>query len=90
MGVFDLLPTSVLNWIVKTFAGDPRTCDHEWDVVCGILNDVAIQVQCGKCATWGSVPDPSKEEWDKCAGAYDNPYRWEYPERVEFIILDET
>jgi len=40
-------------WLARTLAEDSKTCERKWDVVCGILSDVAIQVQCVKCGTWG-------------------------------------
>jgi len=84
--MFDTLKFKFWAWLARTLAEDPKTCEHKWDVVCGILSDVAIQVQCVKCGTWGSVPDPSLEEWTACSDAYENPYPWEDGSRVEFSL----
>lgn len=85
-----LLSTRYIVERVSLLADDPATCDHEWDVVAGILDMVELQVQCRKCATYSEVPSPSKEEWVACAGAMENPYPWKDKTRIRFYQLDGT
>jgi len=79
-----LLSTAFIMKRLQYFAEDPETCSHEWDVVAGILSTVELQVQCRKCFIYGEVPNPSKEEWDSCYGAMENPYPWDDASRVKF------
>lgn len=87
------IPQSLLstNYIVSRIGllvDDPSTCDHEWYVVAGILSTVELQVQCRKCATYSEVPSPSKEEWDACYDAMENPYLWDDKMRIRFYFGD--
>lgn len=87
------IPQSFLstNYIVDRIgllADDPATCEHEWDVVAGILSTVELQVQCRKCATYSEVPNPSKEEWNACYGAMENPYPWSDKTRIRLYFID--
>jgi hypothetical protein len=70
------LPTKYLFARLKYFAADPATCEHEWEVVAGILSTIELQVQCRKCIIYGEVPNPSEEEWGAAYGAMENPYPW--------------
>lgn len=83
------LSTSYLHNRLQFLLADPTTCDHEWEVVAGILNTVELQVQCQKCATYSEVPNPSKEEWDACAYAMENSYPWNDKSRIRFYFDDE-
>ena len=58
-------------------------CDHHWEVVGTVLSEVSLQTHCKRCALYGSVPNPSEEEWDRAFHAPDNPYDWDEPERVQ-------
>ena len=84
------LSTAYIGERISILAGDPDSCEHEWDVVAGILSDVELQVQCRKCATFSEVPNPTKEEWDACAGAMANPYPWEDKSRIRYYQVDNT
>ncbi len=83
-----LLSTNYIVARIGILADDPSTCDHEWYVVAGILNTVELQVQCKKCATYSVVPNPSKEEWEACYGAMENPYLWDDKTRISFYFDD--
>jgi hypothetical protein len=83
-----LLSTEYIVSRIGVLAADPATCDHEWDVVAGILSTVELQVQCRKCATYSEVPAPSKEEWNACYGAMENPYPWTDKSRIRFYFVD--
>ena len=85
-----LLSTKYIFERVSLLADDPATCDHEWDVVAGILNTVELQVQCRKCATYSEVPSPTKEEWDACYGAMENPYPWEDKSCIRYYQVDDA
>lgn len=83
-----LLSTKYIFYRLQFFLDDPTTCDHEWEVVAGILNTVELQVQCQKCATYSEVPNPSLEEWDACADAMENSYPWGDKSRIRFYFDD--
>ena len=72
------------DWITV----DPASCEHEWYVVSTILSEVALQVTCSKCSTWGSVSNPTGEEWEKAVNAPNKPYEWNEPNRVDFELPD--
>ena len=79
---------SLLKWFRKLIWGqrfwDPYApCDHDWQVVCLITSEIALQTQCKRCSLYGSVSDPTEEEWAKGFGAPSNPYDWLEPQRVE-------
>ena len=59
------------------------SCKHEWQVVGTVISESALQTQCKRCGLFGSVPDPSEEEWDLAFDAPDSPYDWNEHERVE-------
>lgn len=84
------LSTSYIVERIHILADDPDTCEHEWDVVAGILSTVELQVQCRKCATYSEVPNPTKEEWAACYGAMENPYPWEDTSRIRYYQTDGT
>lgn len=83
------LSTAYMVERIKILAADPVTCEHEWDVVAGILNAVELQVQCRKCAIYSEVPDPSKDEWAACYGAMENPYPWKDHSRIRYYFVEE-
>lgn len=85
-----LLSTKYIVERIQYLVDDPTTCDHDWDVVAGILSTIELQVQCKKCATYSEVPNPSKEEWDACYGAMENPYPWDDKSRIRFYHDDGT
>jgi|TARA_B100000446_G_scaffold187589_2_gene217288 hypothetical protein len=84
------LSTTYIVERISILADDPHTCEHEWDVVAGILSTMELQVQCRKCAAYSEVPNPSKEEWGSCAGAMENPYPWEDKSRIRYYQIDDT
>lgn len=68
----------------KRDAVDPYApCDHEWQVVSTVLSESALQTHCKICGLYGSVSDPSDDEWEKAFEAPSSPYDWLHPERVE-------
>lgn len=76
------------NWLVQLLKGRKSNdlyspCDHSWQVVSTVLSEVALQTQCKRCGLYGSVPNPSEEEWSKAFDAPSSPYDWLEPERVE-------
>lgn len=90
-----LIPHSLLStkFIIersKYLLDDPATCEHEWDVVAGILSTVELQVQCRKCGIYSEVPNPSKEEWDACYNAMENPYPWDDKSRIRYYLVNDT
>lgn len=84
------LSTSYIVERISILADDPDICEHDWNVVAGILSTVELQVQCRKCATYSEVPNPTKKEWEDCAGAMENPYPWEDTSRIRYYQIDET
>ena len=57
-------------------------CNHEWYVFSTELSHVCLMVECQKCGAFGTVDDPSKEEWGDAFHAPSNPYRWQDNSRV--------
>lgn len=85
-----LLSTKYIVERVALLADDPSNCDHEWDVVAGILDTVELQVQCRKCAIYSEVPNPTEEEWEACYGAMKAPYLWEDKSRIRYYRVEDT
>jgi hypothetical protein len=59
------------------------TCKrHDYYVVSTALEDVCLIVSCGNCGTWGTVHEPSSEEWQDAFHAPSAPYGWPDHSRV--------
>jgi len=71
-------------WLLRRVVRNPLSCDHQWSVVACVLSDGSLDVQCDRCLLWGSVEDPTEEEWTKATRALENPYPWAEPERVRY------
>ncbi len=65
-------------------------CDrgHDWWVYSTAMVSGCLMVHCRACGMEGVVDDPSLNEWKRAFHAPSNPYRWEYPDRVE--VADEV
>jgi len=59
-----------------------KTCRHEWVVFSTALQDVCLLVECVKCGLFGTVDDPTEEEWSEAFDAAENPYLWTDQSRV--------
>lgn len=59
-----------------------QNCNHEWVVFSTAIQDVCLLVECVRCGAFGTVDDPSKEEWGEAFHASDNPYGWDDKKRV--------
>lgn len=57
-------------------------CDHEWVVFSTALQQVCLMVECAKCGAFGTVDDPTKDEWRRAFRASSQPYGWGANERV--------
>lgn len=69
-----------VEWLFERFLKEePETCDHNWYVYTTITSEVAIQVQCPLCRSWGKIIDPTEEEWSR---AYDEVWKWKQTERI--------
>lgn len=78
----------MISWFKRLLAGRASIdlyapCDHSWEVVSTVLSEVALQTQCKRCGLYGSVPNPSEEEWERAFDSPSSPYDWSEPERVE-------
>lgn len=62
--------------------GHKMTCDHQWAVYSTALQNVRLLVKCVKCGSFGSIDDPSRDEWDRAFHAPSNPYDWYDNQRV--------
>ncbi|MEP4554088.1 hypothetical protein [Tateyamaria sp.] len=76
------------NWLAGLLKGRRSNdlyapCDHSWQVVSTVLSEGFLQTQCRLCGLYGSVLNPSEEEWSKAFEASSSPYDWLEPERVE-------
>ena len=72
----------LLNLILKKLADDPDKCEHEWTVYSTAYAEVCLLVECYKCMSYGTVNDPTEEEWENAFGAMSNPYPWKDNSRV--------
>lgn len=57
-------------------------CVHEWVVFSTAITEGALMVECARCHAFGTVDDPTKEEWKAAFYASEKPYRWWYNHRV--------
>jgi hypothetical protein len=67
----------------------PSPCDgadtqhvHEWFVFSTALKEVALMLECALCGAFGTVDDPTRDEWAQAADASEHPYRWRDESRV--------
>jgi len=58
-------------------------CDHKWMVFSTALADTCLMLKCSRCGVFGTVDNPTEDEWD--AGFYSpsKPYRWHENDRVK-------
>jgi hypothetical protein len=59
-----------------------HACDHEWVVFSTALQEVCLLVECVECGAFGTIDDPSEEEWCEAYYAPDEPYGWPEKSRV--------
>ncbi len=57
-------------------------CNHEWVVFSTALQEVCLMVECVECGAFGTVDDPTKQEWRRAFSASSHPYGWAAKERV--------
>ncbi len=55
---------------------------HEWVVFSTNISFGCLMVQCVECGAFGTVDDPSKQEWSEAYDAPSRPYRWNDVSRV--------
>jgi hypothetical protein len=60
----------------------PDACNHEWVVFSTCIGDVSLMLQCVNCNAFGTVDNPTKEEWRAGYWAPERPYRWNDTSRV--------
>jgi hypothetical protein len=56
--------------------------EHHWVVFSTAIREVALLVGCAECGAFGTVDDPTPEEWAEAFDASLNPYRWHDGTRV--------
>lgn len=64
---------------------EPLICQpdsHEWVVFSTATADVCLMLECVECGAFGTVDDPTKEEWSKSFTADEEPFLWEDNSRV--------
>ena len=52
--------------------------EHEWVVFSTCLGTIELMVECVKCGAFGTVPEPTREEWSRAVDVY----RWHDNSRV--------
>jgi hypothetical protein len=57
-------------------------CGHRWVVFSTALQEGALMLQCLKCGAFGTVDDPSREEWNRAHSAPSHPYPWHDESRI--------
>lgn len=55
---------------------------HEWVVFSTCLGTRELMCECAACGAFGTVANPTLEEWREACGAPSNPYKWEDASRV--------
>jgi hypothetical protein len=59
------------------------TCEkHSWVVFSTAMKEVALMLQCVKCGEFGTVDDPTQEEWKEAFHAPAQPYPWTDESRI--------
>lgn len=61
---------------------DVINCKHEWWIFSTCIGTVELMCTCKNCGAFGTVPEPTIDEWDKAFWAPEKPYQWNEPERV--------
>jgi hypothetical protein len=56
--------------------------EHVWIVFSTALREVCLMVECPECGAFGTVDDPTLEEWSAAFYAPETPYRWHDDARV--------
>lgn len=56
--------------------------EHHWVVFSTALQEVCLMLECAECGAFGTVDDPTKEEWSAAFSAPEEPYRWHDEARV--------
>src|SRR5262245_28043476 len=70
------------RWAFANLA-DPSECEHAWEVYSTArLPKPCLELQCNRCFVFGSVEDPSIEEWSRAFSAPSKSYLWYEPARV--------
>lgn len=58
----------------------------EWWVYSTAISEGWLMLRCGNTGSFGTVRDPSREEWNRAFYAPERPYRWMDDSRV---VIDE-
>jgi hypothetical protein len=61
---------------------DGADANHHWIVFSTALEQRALMLQCADCGAFGTVDDPSLEEWRAAYKAPSEPYQWHDAARV--------
>jgi hypothetical protein len=72
--------------ILPYLVADPKKCTHEWRVVSTASHPVCLELQCSSCGTYGTVDDPTADEWEEAFHAPSKPYPWTEPDRVSSTL----
>ena len=59
-----------------------KECKHEWYVFSTSQQDRSLILKCRKCKRFGTIEDPTKQEWSDALMAESEPYLWEDNSRV--------
>ena len=71
----------LIRWRERNY--DECDGDHRWIVYSTAVRDGCLELLCQRCGLFGSVDDPTKEEWSAAFYAPDAPYAWDDASRVE-------
>lgn len=80
----DKLAMRYLQAIPDLEGGDGASTEHvhHWVVFSTAIREGALMLECVVCGSFGTVDDPSKQEWSKAFDAPSKPYRWHDGDRV--------
>lgn len=62
----------------------PNCSPHRWVVFSTALMQGSLMLLCLDCGAYGTVDNPTKEEWSAAFHAPSEPYFWNEPERVNY------
>ncbi len=56
--------------------------EHEWIVFSTAVGVGCLMLRCQQCEAFGTIDDPTLDEWKTAFYAPSNPYRWSDNKRV--------
>jgi len=61
-------------------------CNHKWIVYSTAVSVGCLMLVCANCGVYGTIADPTEDEWSVAFYAPDTPYEWSGGD--ERVVLD--